>query len=99
MLGLIIMLKKCVVFLRLWLRWPLIPLGVGMLTHIWAASRIPGWYDGGTNDPDSGQISRFKQAELYVSRFDRAPFDARAFNVPKRGSYELLDLAAAGRYS
>lgn len=49
----------------------------------WAAERIPEWYDGGTNNPDGVDQNYLKQVEIYTSRFDRALFDARAFNVPK----------------
>lgn len=49
----------------------------------WAASRIAEWYDGGTNDPDGVDQVALKQAELYVSRFDKALFDSRVFNIPK----------------
>lgn len=49
----------------------------------WAAERIPDWYEGGTNNPESIDQDVLKQAESYDSRFDRALFDARVFNVPK----------------
>lgn len=49
----------------------------------WAVSKIPDWYEGGTNDPDSVDRVALKQAELYVSRFDKALFDSRVFNIPK----------------
>ncbi len=51
--------------------------------NAWAVSKIPDWYDGGTNNPDGMDQGALSQAMLYSSRFDRALFDARAFNVPK----------------
>ena len=50
---------------------------------IWAASKIPDWYNSGTNNLRCIDQPAVKQAQIYSSRFDRALFDARAFNVPK----------------
>lgn len=50
---------------------------------IWAASKIPDWYNSGTNNLRCIDQPAAKQAQIYSSRFDRALFDARAFNVPK----------------
>lgn len=49
----------------------------------WAVERIPDWFEGGTNDPDSIDQDALKQAELYSSRIGKALFDARVFSIPK----------------
>jgi tRNA(His) 5'-end guanylyltransferase len=48
----------------------------------WGNETLPDWYEGGTNDPNVDRDA-LKLAQIYTSRFDKALFDARVFNVPK----------------
>ncbi len=87
--------KMCSIAASYGYDWPFNTAWRRNVDSIWAAKQNSRWYNGGTNNLIVHRSGRLKQAELYVSRFDRALFDARAFNVPKRGSYELLDFGGS----
>lgn len=49
----------------------------------WAGERVLDWYEGGTYHPELVDQEALKQAKIYTSRYNRALFDSRVFNIPK----------------